>query len=246
MGDHATAMLIAGSVAMALLDRQRTGNGQTVDVSLHNTGLWVLASDVNAALVATSPTDLAEHRAQPTVEQLPDKDDRWIMLVMLVSDMYWPQFCRAIGREDSSRTRASRVRQPRENREELIAMLDDLFAQRTLDEWTPALDTYKLIWAPALTVREAVPTRRRGRGRIREDSASRSGRDRSRRHSREVRPGAGRRPRSAPELGQHTEEMLLDAGYDWDDIVKLRGNVAVHMSRPAWGGTLHPDESKHK
>src|SRR3972149_5147616 len=59
MGDMTTGLLVAGSVAMALLDRQRSGQGQEVDISLHNTGLWVLGADVQAALLGAQPARLA-------------------------------------------------------------------------------------------------------------------------------------------------------------------------------------------
>jgi crotonobetainyl-CoA:carnitine CoA-transferase CaiB-like acyl-CoA transferase len=225
MGDHTTALAVAGSVAMALLHRQRTGEGQEVDISLHNTGMWVLGVDVQAALVGGDPTRLSRLSVpNPLWNSYRTSDGRWLMLVMLVSDTYWPGFCRAIGREElEDDSRFSDFGSRYENREELIAILDDLFAQRTLEEWAPSLDEHRCIWAPAQTVREAV-----------DDPQSRARRafatidhpvagemelvDTPVKFSRARVEARG----PAPELGQHTEEVLLEAGYSWDDIVKLR------------------------
>ena len=225
MGDHTSALVVAGSVAMALLARDRTGQGQEVDVSLHNTGMWVLAADLQGALAGAD--SLATSRRSvpnPLWNSYRTRDGRWLQLVMLVSDMYWPQFCRAIQREELEKDpRFATFHGRYENREELIALLDDVFAQRTLEEWAPALDEQGCIWAPAQTVKEVIndpQTRARGAfatidhpaaGKIElVDTPVKFGKSRV----------GVRGP--APELGQHTEEVLLEVGYDWDDIVKLR------------------------
>ncbi|HEX5480702.1 MAG TPA: CoA transferase [Dehalococcoidia bacterium] len=225
MGDHTTAMLIAGSVAMALLDRHRTGNGQTLDISLHNTGLWVLASDVNAALRGNEPARVARSTVpNPLWNNYRTKDGRWIMLVMLVSDMYWPQFCRAIEREELEHDpRFARFDNRSENREELIAMLDELFAERTLEEWAPALDAHSLIWAPAKTLEEVIAdpqTRARGAFTTIEhpDAGDIEIVDTPVKFGRSTVGARG----AAPELGQHTEQVLIDSGYGWDEITALR------------------------
>ncbi len=228
MGDHTTAMLVAGSTAMALLHRQRTGEGQQVDVSLHNAGLWVLGIDVQTALVSKMDMPRLSRRAAPNPlwNTYETKDGRWIMAVMLVSDRYWPQFCRAIEREelrDDERFASFNARGT--NNKELIAILDEAFAARSLEEWRPRLDAEGLIWAPAQTLTEAIndpqaqarkpfaeidhPTQ--GPIRLIDTPAKFSS----------SKVGV-RGP--APELGQHTEEVLLAAGYEWEEIAKLREN----------------------
>ncbi|HWC29556.1 MAG TPA: CoA transferase, partial [Dehalococcoidia bacterium] len=90
MGDHTTAMLVAGSTAMALLHRNKTGEGQKVDLSLHNTGLWVAGTDVQMALVSKMSPPRVSRKAVPNPlwNTYETSDGRWIMCVMLVSDAY--------------------------------------------------------------------------------------------------------------------------------------------------------------
>jgi crotonobetainyl-CoA:carnitine CoA-transferase CaiB-like acyl-CoA transferase len=225
MGDNTSALVLAGSVAMALLARERTGQGQEVDISLHNTGIWVLANDVQAALVGVDlPRPSRRSFPNPLWNSYRSRDGRWLMLVMLVSDMYWPQFCRATGRDDLEKDPRFATFQARYlNREELIAILDDLFAQRTLDEWAQALDEQGCIWAPAQTVKEVISDpQSRARGAFIEIDHPTAGKielvDTPIKFGKS-RVGV-RGP--APELGQHTEEVLLEAGYTWDDIVRVR------------------------
>ncbi len=230
MGDHTTALLVAGSVAMALLYRQRTGQGQEVDVSLQNTGMWVLGVDVQAALVGGEPERLSRHSVpNPLWNSYRTRDGRWLMLVMLVSDVYWPGFCRAIGREDLEHDpRFSTFDSRSENREELIALLDARFAERTLDDWAPALDEHRCIWAPAQTVMEVVgnPQSRARRAFTKIDHPIVGEMELVETPVKLSRARVGVRG-PAPELGQHTEEVLIEAGYDWDEIIRLRDEGVI-------------------
>ena len=230
MGDHTTALLVAGSVAMALLHRQRSGEGQELDISLHNTGLWVLGLDVQAALAGRPlPKNSRRSVNNPIWNHYRTRDDRWIMLVMLVSDMYWPRFCRAIGREEMENDpRFSSFASRTDNREELIAMLDNVFAQRTLAEWAGPLDEQGLIWAPAETLEEVIanPQTHARQPFAKIDHPTHGAVEYIDTPVKFSKSQVGVRG-PAPELGQHTEEVLLEAGYDWDEIARLREDAVI-------------------
>jgi formyl-CoA transferase len=231
MGDHTTAMLVAGATAMALLHRQKTGEGQQVDISLHNTGLWVLGIDVQTALVSKMDMPRVSRHAVPNPlwNTYETKDGRWIMCVMLVSDTYWAPFCRALGREDlRDDERFNSFGARGTNNKELIAILDEVFASRTLEEWRPLLDGGGLIWAPAQTLTEAInDPQSMARQPFAELDHPSQGKirlvDTPAKFSRSQVGVRG----PAPELGQHTEEMLLAAGFDWEQIAQLRTDGVI-------------------
>lgn len=231
MGDSTNALLVAGSVAMALLARERSGEGQEVDISLQNTGIWVLSADIQGALQGIdNPTRPSrKDMPNPLWNSYQTKDDRWIMLVMLVPDMYWPQFCRAIGREElETDERFASFQARAQNNAELIALLDEAFAGRTLAEWDKSLDEHGIIWAPAQTLTEVVnDPQARARGAFAKMDHPNAGEVEI--VDTPVKFGKSevgvRGP--APEVGQHTEEVLLEAGFDWDDIVRLRDESVI-------------------
>src|SRR5262249_29755262 len=93
----------------------------------------------------------------PLWNHYPTQDGRWIFLVMIESDRYWPELVRAVGlpaleRDERFKGAVERYR----NGAELIRMLDEVFLSKPLAAWTEILAQYRLIWAPVLTLAEAV------------------------------------------------------------------------------------------
>lgn len=230
MGDNTTALWLAGSVAMALLERNRTGRAQEVDISLHNTGIWVLGVEIQGALVGAMPSRTSRRSVpNPIWNSYRTRDERWIMLVMVVPDLYWPQVCRALGHEEiETDPRFATLQARSDNRDVLVALLDGWFAEQPLEVWADRLDAHGCIWATAQTVREVLDdpqTRARGAfttvdhpvaGPIEVVDTPVKFKN--------ARVGARG---VAPELGQHTEEVLLAAGYDWDEITRLRNDGVI-------------------
>ena len=91
----------SGSSA-ALLQRERTGQGSIVDVSLLATAMWTLSSDVLTALQGQTPPRPQGKGASPNplVGSYRTSDGRHVQLVFLEGDRYWPALCEALGRPD--------------------------------------------------------------------------------------------------------------------------------------------------
>ena len=200
MGDHTTALAVAGAVSLALFNRERTGKGEQIDISLNNTGIWVLAIDVQTALTTGRGPERLSRRdvPNPIWNSYQTGDGRWIQLVMLVADIYWPKLCRAIGRPDLEKDpRFDSLAKRTENREELIAILDSVFAEKTLAEWTALLDREGCIWAPAQTIAETINHPQTiARNAFTEIDHPTHGRHQARRLAGEVRRSARGRPRT--------------------------------------------------
>ncbi len=100
-GDFIGGMAIAGGIAAALFQRERTGTGIEVDVSLLGTALWVLSPDVTAALLyghmLPSAGELRGMSPNPLVGTYFCADGKGLVLMMLQQDRFWPHFADTVG-----------------------------------------------------------------------------------------------------------------------------------------------------
>ena len=233
-GDGIGGMTIAGGIAAALFQRERTGHAAVLDISLLSTAMWVLSPDIIAsgllpAEMTSLPTMTRKQNFNPGVNPYKTKDERWLMLVMLQTDRYWPEFCERIGHPELAKDPRYRDMKARfENREACIAELDAIFAERTLDEWRAALDGMEGPWAPIQKARELLSDRQTlANGYVQEVDGGKRGRfhlvanpvqfD-------ETPPTLTR----GPEWGEHTDEVLQsELGMQTDELLEYKAKGVI-------------------
>jgi crotonobetainyl-CoA:carnitine CoA-transferase CaiB-like acyl-CoA transferase len=230
MGDRNGAMALAFAMAGALLRRTRTGEGCVVDVSLLATAMWTLSSDLLTVLqggVAPRPTDRSQ-MPNPLIGAYRTSDGRHIQLMLLEGDRYWRDLCAVFGRDDLVEDpRFVDLQARRQHSEACVAELDAEFARRTFDEWKARLATVDFPWAPVQAVEELPDDPQVAAnsyvGEVVVDDGT------SYRLPSVPVQFDGRPPelRRAPELGEHTESVLLELGYDWDAIGELQRAGAI-------------------
>ena len=95
-GDLQSGMALAGGIGAALFQRERTGVGTIVDVSLMSAGMWAMGMTISGASVLDVDELPREDRTQalnPLTNQYRTKDGHFIALGFLQADRYWPEFC---------------------------------------------------------------------------------------------------------------------------------------------------------
>lgn len=226
-GDRVSALALALGVVAALLERQRTGRAPDVSASLLHSAAWVLAND----LLTSDDSDTGDEwqrffARNPLTGGYRCSDGRWLMLHMTTADHLWDEFCECIGAselradhrfsDDAGRTaNAAALRQ----------LLEAHFDKRSYVEWCSALNGFVGPWAPVRTLGElrADPQVALNKMVVPIDVDA---------DQMVVRAplSVGSPPAQlgrSPELGEHTEAVMLEIGYTWADIERLKVSGAI-------------------
>jgi crotonobetainyl-CoA:carnitine CoA-transferase CaiB-like acyl-CoA transferase len=229
-GDHPTGLALLVAIMAALRERDRTGEGQVVETALLRTGAWTIGLDLQVALVDNAqPSKRSRADAfSPINTSYRCGDGRW--LILSAQDQgRWVPFCEAVGRHDLAADERFATPKGRfDHRAELIGALEELFASAPSDHWAPLLDTTGMIWAPVSQLPDLVadPQARAigmwsevdhpALGTIETLSAPFT-------MSRSDVAVRGR----APEIGEHTDEVLASFGIDDATIASLRADGVI-------------------
>jgi crotonobetainyl-CoA:carnitine CoA-transferase CaiB-like acyl-CoA transferase len=230
LGDLASGALLAGAIAAALFRKERTGRGAVVDVSLLSVGMWMMSPGVVASQlygIDNIPRFRHADLPNPLVAGYVTRDNRIVYMSGIQTEGHFENFCELIGRKDlvdDPRFANGTARQA--HTRECIAVLDEVFAQRDLAEWVAILEGLSTPWSivqsaaeaaidPQVTANEYV-TEVEGATRRFPLVASPAQFD-------DAATGLTR----APDHGEHTEEILLEMGRDWDEILRLKEKGAV-------------------
>ncbi|MGO9151856.1 CaiB/BaiF CoA transferase family protein [Mycobacterium sp.] len=225
-GDLQSGLYAAGGVAGALFARERTGASQVVDISLLGAAVWGTAPHIAASsLFDIDAMPSSDHHAahNPISNTYRTRDGRFVALVMLESDRFWAPLVELLGRPDlATDSRFADAAARSSNSTACIAELDAIFAARTADEWWEVLSRQRGVWAIVQSPRETrcdpqvVANGYVGSMDVDNDASLTVA----------MPPvqfnGDQPRPRPAPELGADTDRVLLELGYDWDQLVEMK------------------------
>ncbi|HEX3862991.1 MAG TPA: CoA transferase [Stellaceae bacterium] len=223
MGDHPSAMGTYGAIVTALYQRERTGKGNYVSSSLLANGLWANGCSVQASLcgddVVPQPPRTQALSALRVHYQC--RDGKWLLLSVAADEWRWEKFKECFGSPailDEQRFATSPARDA--NARELVAILDGLFAQKDMKEWRGILDNAGIIFGiVAETGDIAEDEQVRAAGHLMQFTDA----DYKTINSPfEIRGQQKVAPRIAPRVGQHSAEVLRDAGYPDQEIAALR------------------------
>jgi formyl-CoA transferase len=231
--DQVSAFLLSYGIMVALFHRERTGEGQFVTGSLLQSMLGVQAFNVTSYLMTGtyggSPIPrVPRGLTSPLWNHYKTSDNRWIMMGMPQVGRYWPPFQKAlleatgetIGPEEMS---VDWIRLNAPDLIQLIQKIDAAFASQTAAYWSELFRKHDLLFEIVQDYREvAVDPQVEANDMIATLDHPQHGPLKivAPAVSMTATPGTIRAP--APEFGQHTEEVLLEAGFDWEEIGSLR------------------------
>jgi crotonobetainyl-CoA:carnitine CoA-transferase CaiB-like acyl-CoA transferase len=228
MGDHPCAMALYGAIVTALYKRERTGKGSHVASNLMANGIWANGVMAQAKLCGAKFAERRsrEHALNAVTNHYKCRDGRWIILSLLNEEKQWPALARCLGREDLISDARFATKPDRHARSvELIRLFDEIFATRDLAEWRKGLDGNGLVFG-VVGILDDIPTDRQmidndvlvpfdGEAMLTVNSPI------------WVDGSQKTAPRRPPNVGEHSDEVLREAGYDEAAIRQLRNSGAV-------------------
>jgi crotonobetainyl-CoA:carnitine CoA-transferase CaiB-like acyl-CoA transferase len=234
--DQVTAILVSHQIVTALFMRERTGVGQEVHVSILSAAMYL--NYFNVLIAGVAGFEVPRHsRAteNPMRNYYQCSDGRWLMMTLTPPTRHWTPLCKALGRPDLERdSRYDTDEKRSEHARELVALFDQIFATRPRNEWLDIFREHDLFCCavnrlneladdPQIIANEYLtdlehPTV--GKVKIPAYFGSFS----------EAEAGT---TRAAPELGEHTEEVLSGlCGYSAAEIAELKRAGAMTTDVP--------------
>jgi crotonobetainyl-CoA:carnitine CoA-transferase CaiB-like acyl-CoA transferase len=232
-GDAIGGLFTALAILLALQHRRRTGRGQFVDASLYGAQLFMAAPTLQPYL-RTGDASYAQQRSRndapnPLWNVYPAKDG-WLFLCLPNDEEGWSTLRRGVDDERLAAERFQTSEQRDEHRQELIELLDEILAQRTAEAWVERWRPLGIAASPIGTLAD-----------IARDPQAWANDYFVKAHCEEVQREVvvrglpiglsktpGRVQSLGPELGQHTEELLVETlGYTWEQVGAFKEEGAI-------------------
>jgi len=229
-GDHTAGLALLAAVLAALRVVEKTGEGQVVETSLFESAIWTQANDFGVTAVDRAPVRrrARHHMLTPEANRYPCGDGKWVVLNQLGPGSF-EKLCKALGMEHwPTDERFIDAKSRYRNMVTLVSEIDDILADKSRDEWGEIFDSVDLIWGPVLTLEEvSTDPQAEAIGMFPEIEHPERGRYRSVRAPMRFADSEVSPRGPAPEIGQHTRAVLIEAGLSDEDVDRLLKSGAI-------------------
>ena len=226
MGDLPSAMNISAAIFAALYQRELTGAGQFVTCSLYGGGIWANGFAVQGALATGQNFPRTDRYSafNPLYNSYRASDGKWMQLAMIQEERFWEPFANAIGQRILTQDdRFAVASDRRQHIREAVELIEQRIGEETRDHWAAIFDANDFPWAPAAdSVEIANDPQAAANGYVRTMEHRTAGEFRVLGVPFQLEQAPTNNYSSAPELGEHTELVLEELGYDWNAIAEMK------------------------
>jgi formyl-CoA transferase len=232
-GDNATAVGLYSAIVTALYRRERTGKGSHVTTSLLAQGVWSASVSIQAALAGAKfpPMHDRMHPANAAMNVYRSSDGTWFVLI--VTPDKFVTVVKAIGRADLlTDPRFSSPAQIMANMTPLTAIFDELFGAQPMAHWHSVFAGLNVTFGEVRGPQEVINDPQLRENEIIVPLEGAGAKLTSTISSPIQVHGVAKEPaRRAADLGEHTEEILGELGFDAKDIESLRESGALPKAK---------------
>lgn len=231
MGDNPTGLALLSGILGALYRRERTGKGGKVSTNLLANGAWSNSCMIQAKLIGAT---FMERRARAdaynyTGLHYRTKENLLLRMCIAEPERDWPKFCGALElTELMTDPRFETLDLRQDHMAELIKIIDERFAQRNREYWVKRLVEFDVPHSAVSNYEDVVnDAQMEAIGVFAEFEHPRHGKMRTVSNPVTIDGEEKTIRMTAPELGQHTVEILADLGYGDDEIEAMIENGAA-------------------
>lgn len=233
-GDHSSAMSLFGAIMLGLYRRELSGEGCAVETSLLANGVWANGMQVQGAIAGFDMNALRQEKGfqSPLTAVYQTADGRHLLFAVINAAREWPNLCDAVGRPEWKEAYPD-VRAVMKNRLAVKTEIAGIIARWQLVEACEILDAAGITYSVVQNLQEVIHDEQaRAAGIVLETGSADPNYRFTIANPIELVEAPKRPPRSAPGIGEHSREILLEAGYSEEDIQTLidRGAVAAPAS----------------
>jgi len=235
-GDHATAMSMFGAIMMGLYRREKTGEGSYVTTSLAANGVWANGMQLQGVIAGFDLGRLRQEKGwlNPFSSVYETSDGRFVIFAIVDPVKEWKNLCTALDRLDwITDERFRDLRTMMKNRRELKAMMQDIIGELQLSELVHRLDSHDVTFGvvqqgpevvadPQLIANEIIVPTGSDDPLYQWTVASPI----------KLKEAQKKQPIRAPDIGQHSREVLAELGFAEDEIDRLIDQGVVTESGP--------------
>ncbi|MBC7247118.1 MAG: CoA transferase [Actinobacteria bacterium] len=224
VADITSALNAVIGIQAALLARERTGEGQLVDISMLDCVVALMHNSVGPYLETGEVPTMNPLHATPHYGVFETSDGEYLVIGIAHEDPFWNNLCDALGMEDA---RGLNLAQRIMEKEKLVSRMQEIIRSRTIAEWTEIMRDKDTPWCPLPGIAEALDDPQvRHRGMVAEVGEGES-RLRVIGSPYKLSLTPPRLESPPPALGEHTEALLREAGFAPEEIAKMREEGAV-------------------
>lgn len=228
--DKVTGLTVTWAVMAALLHRERTGEGQQLEVPMFETMVGFNMIEHGMGLLYEQPRGPSGYPRALSRHRRPHKTKDGFIGVLPYNEKHWQKFFQLAGRSDLLKDpRFATYTSRYTHIDDLYATLADIMATRSTAEWVALLDDAQIPAMPVNSLDDLLDDEHlKATGFWRTLEHSEAGTLRTPAIGPKFSRSPGTLRRAAPRLGEHTREILVEIGMSEDAIDSLLRSGAAH------------------